>query len=69
LHDEIVPQEVDEHHNPKGRGFDLGHEKAFGQFKVILFNGRLAEVNPKEKVNNLWYVFNYLLIVQIGTKP
>jgi len=43
LQDEIKSTELDAHHNPKGRGFDLGHESAFGMFGVILYNPRHSE--------------------------
>jgi hypothetical protein len=61
MHDEILPEERDEHHNPRGRHYDLGHEKAFGIFKIILFNARLTETTS-EKVGELWFFSSLPLI-------
>eukprot|EP01114_Cavostelium_apophysatum_P010083 TRINITY_DN2351_c0_g1_i1.p1 TRINITY_DN2351_c0_g1~~TRINITY_DN2351_c0_g1_i1.p1 ORF type:complete len:553 (-),score=129.69 TRINITY_DN2351_c0_g1_i1:134-1669(-) len=40
LQDQIVANQLDQHNNPLGRGFDLGHEKAFGLFNILLYNFR-----------------------------
>jgi len=55
LHDEIKTTELDLHHNPAGRNYDLGHEKAFGLFSVVLFNSRRNDTQPgKNEPKTLW---------------
>jgi hypothetical protein len=38
LQEEIVPHERDSFQNPRGRAYDLGHERAFGNFGIIFYN-------------------------------
>ncbi len=35
---------VDVHKNPVGRNYDLGHEKAFGMFGIILFDFKYVSI-------------------------
>jgi len=54
LHDEIKTTDLDEHSNPKGRTFDLGHENAFNMFSVILFNFRVNDKQKGADPSTLW---------------
>jgi len=53
LHDEISNVEVDAFNNPKGRNFDLGHEKAFNIFNIILYDPR-PNTEPTDAPVDLW---------------